>query len=46
MVMSRMQGWQRKLDPDLDILTMLGKMLFDAEWLRSLEYTLLGIVAP
>lgn len=41
-----LQGWQRKLDPDYDIMHTLRTLLVKADWAKSLAYTIEGIMAP
>lgn len=40
------QGWQRKLDPDYDVMKTLQALLFKSDWVESLSYTIEGLVAP
>ncbi|XP_042452606.1 uncharacterized aarF domain-containing protein kinase 2-like [Zingiber officinale] len=40
-----LEGWQRKLDPDYDIMKTLQKLLFRSDWSQSLQYTIEGIMA-
>lgn len=40
------QGWQRKLDPDLDLFKMLGDMLMRAEYAIPFDYTISAVAAP
>ncbi|XP_074576647.1 uncharacterized protein LOC141833160 [Curcuma longa] len=39
-----LEGWQRKLDPDYDIMKTLQKLLFRSDWSQSLQYTIEGIM--
>lgn len=41
-----LEGWQRKLDPDFNIMNTLQKLLFKQDWAESLAYTINGIMAP
>jgi aarF domain-containing kinase len=41
-----LEGWQRKLDPDLDVFQMLGDLLLKAEWAVSMQYIMSAIAAP
>eukprot|EP00252_Welwitschia_mirabilis_P006532 TRINITY_DN17416_c0_g1_i6.p1 TRINITY_DN17416_c0_g1~~TRINITY_DN17416_c0_g1_i6.p1 ORF type:complete len:657 (-),score=88.26 TRINITY_DN17416_c0_g1_i6:81-2051(-) len=41
-----LQGWQRKLDPDYNIMDTLQKLLFKVDWANSLSYTIEGLMAP
>jgi aarF domain-containing kinase len=41
-----MQGWQQKLDPELNIMDTLRNILFKADWAKSLSYTIDGLMAP
>ncbi|EOY12765.1 AarF domain-containing kinase isoform 2 [Theobroma cacao] len=41
-----LEGWQRKLDPQLDVMRTLQTLLFKADWAESLYYTIEGLVAP
>lgn len=41
-----LEGWQRKLDPDYNIMNTLQKLLFKVDWAKSLSYTIHGIMAP
>lgn len=40
------QGWQRKLDPEFNIMDTLRQLLFKADWVKSLSYTIDGVMAP
>ncbi|KAH0936465.1 hypothetical protein HID58_013582 [Brassica napus] len=40
------KGWQRKLDPGYDIMRTLQKMLLKTDWMKSLSYTVDGLMAP
>ncbi|XP_022753226.1 probable serine/threonine-protein kinase abkC isoform X2 [Durio zibethinus] len=40
------EGWQRKLDPQLDVMRSLQTVLFKVDWAESLLYTIEGLVAP
>ncbi|RDX82078.1 hypothetical protein CR513_37178, partial [Mucuna pruriens] len=39
-------GWQRRLDPEYNVLHALHTLLFKADWAESLSYALEGLVAP
>lgn len=41
-----LQGWQRKLDPEYDVMNTLQTLLFKADWAESLFYTIEGLMAP
>nr|GMC70166.1 probable serine/threonine-protein kinase abkC [Ipomoea batatas] len=41
-----LEGWQRKLDPEYDVLQTLQTLLFKVDWAESLYYTLEGLMAP
>ncbi|CAN6836150.1 unnamed protein product, partial [Brassica oleracea] len=41
-----LEGWQRKLDPGYDIMRTLQKMLLKTDWMKSLSYTVDGLMAP
>ena len=41
-----LEGWQRKLDPDLSIMDTLNSILFKSEWAASFSYTIDGLMAP
>lgn len=41
-----LQGWQRKLDPDYDVMHTLQTLLLKADWAKSLTYTIEGLMAP
>ncbi|KAL5990949.1 hypothetical protein ACLOJK_011855 [Asimina triloba] len=41
-----LEGWQRKLDPDYDVMQTLRALLFKADWAESLFYTIEGLMAP
>ncbi|CAI9088607.1 OLC1v1022987C3 [Oldenlandia corymbosa var. corymbosa] len=41
-----LEGWQRKLDPEYDVLRTLQTLLFKADWAESLVYTIEGLMAP
>ncbi|XP_051135944.1 uncharacterized protein LOC127254731 isoform X2 [Andrographis paniculata] len=41
-----LEGWQRKLDPDYDVMHTLQTLLFKVDWVDSLFYTIEGIMAP
>ncbi|KFK40682.1 hypothetical protein AALP_AA2G027600 [Arabis alpina] len=41
-----LEGWQRKLDPGYDIMRTLQTMLLKTDWMKSLSYTVEGLMAP
>ncbi|XP_022753960.1 probable serine/threonine-protein kinase abkC [Durio zibethinus] len=41
-----LEGWQRKLDPQLDVMRMLQTVLFKVDRAKSLLYTIEGLMAP
>ncbi|KAL2327999.1 hypothetical protein Fmac_021426 [Flemingia macrophylla] len=41
-----LEGWQRRLDPEYDVLHALQTLLFKADWAESLSYAIEGLVAP
>ncbi|KAL6992661.1 hypothetical protein U1Q18_010774 [Sarracenia purpurea var. burkii] len=41
-----LEGWQRKLDPDYDVMHTLQTLLLRADWAKSLSYTIEGLMAP
>ncbi|KAA8519898.1 hypothetical protein F0562_014192 [Nyssa sinensis] len=41
-----LEGWQRKLDPDYNIMHTLQTLLLKADWAKSLSYTIEGLMAP
>jgi aarF domain-containing kinase len=41
-----LQGWQRKLDPDYNVMKTLQTLLFKEDWAKSLQYTIEGLMAP
>ncbi|OMO80447.1 hypothetical protein CCACVL1_12952 [Corchorus capsularis] len=41
-----LEGWQRKLDPQLDVMQTLKTLLFKVDWAESLFYTIEGLMAP
>lgn len=41
-----LEGWQRKLDPEYDMMHTLQTLLFKANLAESLAYTIEGIMAP
>jgi len=41
-----LEGWQRKLDPDYNVMGTLQTLLFKADWAKSLSYTIEGLMAP
>ncbi|XP_078167450.1 uncharacterized protein LOC144562157 isoform X1 [Carex rostrata] len=38
-----LEGWQRKLDPDYDVMQTLRTLLFKADWAKDLRYTMEGL---
>ncbi|KAI5674523.1 hypothetical protein M9H77_14887 [Catharanthus roseus] len=41
-----LEGWQRKLDPEYNVLQTLQDLLFKADWAESFFYTIEGLMAP
>ncbi|XP_071714256.1 uncharacterized protein [Rutidosis leptorrhynchoides] len=41
-----LEGWQRKLDPDYDIMHTLRTLLLKEDWAKSLTYTIESLMAP
>ncbi|KAI3456354.1 hypothetical protein Pfo_013017 [Paulownia fortunei] len=41
-----LEGWQRKLDPDYDVMHTLQTLLLKADWAKSLSYTIEELMAP
>ncbi|XP_078428571.1 protein kinase superfamily protein [Wolffia australiana] len=41
-----LEGWQRKLDPEYNVMHTLQTLLFKADWAKSLSYTIEGLMAP
>ncbi|RCV15010.1 hypothetical protein SEVIR_3G025800v4 [Setaria viridis] len=41
-----LEGWQRKLDPDYNVMKTLQTLLFKEDWAKSLQYTIQGLMAP
>lgn len=41
-----LEGWQRKLDPEYNVMETLKALLFKADWAESLVYTIEGLMAP
>ncbi|KAM4092637.1 hypothetical protein ACB094_06G055100 [Castanea mollissima] len=41
-----LEGWQRKLDPEYDVMHTLQTLLFRVDWVDSLIYTIEGLMAP
>lgn len=41
-----LEGWQRKLDPDYDVMHTLQTLLLKEDWAKSLSYTIEGLMAP
>ncbi|PKU68684.1 ABC1 family protein YPL109C, mitochondrial [Dendrobium catenatum] len=39
-----LEGWQRKLDPDYNVMQTLQTLLFKADWAESLLYTIEGLM--
>lgn len=39
-----LEGWQRKLDPDYNVMHTLQTLLFKADWAKSLLYTIEGLL--
>ncbi|KAJ3681197.1 hypothetical protein LUZ60_015686 [Juncus effusus] len=40
-----LEGWQRKLDPDYNVMQTLRTLLFKADWAKDLQYTIEGLLA-
>ncbi|XP_009771995.1 uncharacterized protein LOC107809323 [Nicotiana tabacum] len=41
-----LEGWQRKLDPDYNIMHTLQTLLLKADWAKDLSYTIEQLMAP
>ncbi|KAE8734227.1 AarF domain-containing kinase [Hibiscus syriacus] len=41
-----LEGWQRKLDPEYNVMQTLQTLLLKADWAKSLSYTIDGLMAP
>ncbi|XP_031483726.1 uncharacterized protein LOC116253103 [Nymphaea colorata] len=41
-----LEGWQRKLDPEYNVMHTLQTLLLKADWAKSLSYTIEGLMAP
>lgn len=41
-----LEGWQKKLDPKYNVMETMQKLLFKADMVESLSYTLEGLAAP
>ncbi|XP_047319238.1 probable serine/threonine-protein kinase abkC isoform X2 [Impatiens glandulifera] len=41
-----LEGWQRKLDPEYDVMHTLRTLLLKADWAKSLTYTIESLMAP
>nr|GFC27583.1 probable serine/threonine-protein kinase abkC [Tanacetum cinerariifolium] len=41
-----LEGWQRKLDPDYDIMRTLQKLVLKEDWAKSLTYTIERLMGP
>lgn len=41
-----LEGWQRKLDAEYDVMHTLRTLLFKVDWAESLVYTIEGLMAP
>ncbi|XP_075477108.1 uncharacterized protein LOC142518247 [Primulina tabacum] len=41
-----LEGWQRKLDPDYDMMHTLQTLLLKSDWAKSLSYTIEGLMSP
>ncbi|KAM7498772.1 hypothetical protein LguiA_023186 [Lonicera macranthoides] len=41
-----LEGWQRKLDAEYDVMHTLQTLLFKVDWAESLIYTIEGLMAP
>ncbi|XP_054812081.1 uncharacterized protein LOC129313160 isoform X2 [Prosopis cineraria] len=43
---SFIEGWQRRLDPEYDVMRTLQTLLFRSDLAKSLSYTIEGLMAP
>ncbi|KAL7617924.1 hypothetical protein Lser_V15G04496 [Lactuca serriola] len=41
-----LEGWQRKLDPDYDVMHTLQTLLLKEDWAKSLTHTIESLMAP
>nr|GEY09298.1 probable serine/threonine-protein kinase abkC [Tanacetum cinerariifolium] len=41
-----LEGWQRKLNPDYDIMRTLQKLVLKEDWAKSLTYTIERLMGP
>ncbi|XP_022926927.1 probable serine/threonine-protein kinase abkC isoform X2 [Cucurbita moschata] len=41
-----LEGWQRKLDPEYNVMQTLQTLLLRGDWAESLSYTIEGLMAP
>ncbi|RWR85416.1 putative serine/threonine-protein kinase abkC isoform X1 [Cinnamomum micranthum f. kanehirae] len=41
-----LEGWQRKLDPDYNVMKTLQTLLFKVDWAKSLFYTIEELMGP
>ncbi|CAN4092082.1 unnamed protein product [Withania somnifera] len=41
-----LEGWQRKLDPDYNIMRTLQTLLLKADWAKDLSNTIEQVMAP
>ena len=41
-----LEGWQRKLDPDFNVMNTLHTVINRSDWAKSLYYTIEGLTAP
>ncbi|XP_054777683.1 uncharacterized protein LOC129285805 [Prosopis cineraria] len=41
-----LEGWQRKLDPDYNVMETLQTLVLRTDWAKSLSYTIDGLMAP
>jgi len=41
-----LEGWQRKLDPDFNVMNTLHTVLIRSDWAKSLSYTIEELMAP
>lgn len=41
-----LEGWQRKLDPEYNVMDTLKALIFKVDWAESLFQTIEGVVAP
>ncbi|XP_020115270.1 probable serine/threonine-protein kinase abkC isoform X1 [Ananas comosus] len=41
-----LEGWQRKLDPDYEVMKTLQALLLRSDWAKSLQSTIEGLMGP